>query len=186
MTVCASPSPKLGDTRRSPTSRATLMWCGCVDCGKERWEPLDQGDPVYKRCKSCAAKQSHKVRDRGYYKRGSEHYAWKGGRSKTHEGYIYLWLPRGHPYIAMATKGTRVLEHRLFVAMSVGRCLESWEIVHHINGIRDDNRLENLELMPNRSSHTPDTYAKAKIGTLKKQVERLRAKLKEPCRYCGK
>lgn len=57
-------------------------------------------------------------------------------------GYVTLYLP-GHP---LARKGGLVAEHRLVMSEHIGRLLTKKENVHHINGDKTDNRIENLEL----------------------------------------
>lgn len=64
------------------------------------------------------------------------------GYSKDHAGYITLHLP-GHP---LANKSGNVYEHRLVMSEALGRPLQKHESVHHKNGVRNDNRIENLEL----------------------------------------
>ncbi len=71
---------------------------------------------------------------------------WKGGRVKDTRGYIRIWKPKH----ANTQRSGYILEHRLVMSDYLERCLESWEMVHHKNGIRDDNRIENLELMTKR------------------------------------
>lgn len=64
-------------------------------------------------------------------------------RVKTLKGYVMLRAP----YHPNATTKGYVMEHRLVMEKHLGRLLEADEVVHHKNSIKDDNRLENLELM---------------------------------------
>jgi hypothetical protein len=81
---------------------------------------------------------------------GNRHWSWKGGRTVNGDGYAVVIILPSHPFYSSMRyqmRGTAyVLEHRLVMAEYLGRPLTSIETVHHINGHRDDNRLENLEL----------------------------------------
>ena len=72
---------------------------------------------------------------------GKDAIGWKGGRSE-HEGYILIHKP-DHP---LAGSDDCVLEHRLVMEKHLGRYLKREEQVHHRNGIKNDNRLSNLEI----------------------------------------
>jgi hypothetical protein len=74
-----------------------------------------------------------------------KHWSWKGGRIQTKEGYIKV-KTYNHPY---SDKQNYVSEHRLVMEKHLKRYLQAHEIVHHKNGKRTDNKLENLELMNN-------------------------------------
>jgi hypothetical protein len=77
---------------------------------------------------------------------GAKHGKWKGGRLVTNEGYVIVLAQPNHPFAAMRNNQGYISEHRLVMAQALGRVLERHETVHHINGDRKDNRLENLEL----------------------------------------
>ena len=82
---------------------------------------------------------------------------WKGGKTTSGAGYI-LVLNTEHPNNVSGY----VLEHRLVMENKIGRLLNKDEIVHHINGITEDNRIENL-LILTQGEHTRLHHTKHNI-----------------------
>lgn len=60
------------------------------------------------------------------------------------------WKPNRDGYMFIAHNGKQIFEHRVVMEKLLGRPLTKGESVHHLNGIRDDNRPENLELWVKR------------------------------------
>lgn len=129
---------------------------------------------VYQRLKEYGiTRRTHKENMEIVKKRklsaGNKHWNWSGGRAKNKDGYIVVLL-RDH---RLANSNGRVMEHRLIWEMHHGELPDGW-LVHHLNGIRDDNRIENLEAMP-RKSHHPYLF----VQMLQKRIRVLERALEE-------
>lgn len=75
--------------------------------------------------------------------------AWKGGRMIDPDGYVLIRMP-DHPH---ANRHGYVREHRLVAEMVLDRLLERSEVVHHIDGNRQNNTPENLEVFSSNGEH---------------------------------
>jgi len=72
--------------------------------------------------------------------KGKKHHSWKGGIFKNKYGYMMQYDP---------IRNKHIRQHRLFMENKLGRLLLKTEHIHHINGKRDDNRIENLRVVSN-------------------------------------
>ena len=107
------------------------MWNAICSCKKEI--VVKGAEIISGRVKSCGCWKARK---------GEAHWKWKGGKSIDRNGYIQLTIPK-HPN---ARNNGRIFEHVVVMSKYLGRKLFKNETVHHKNGIRDDNRIKNLEL----------------------------------------
>lgn len=89
--------------------------------------------------RKCAAKM------KSIEKSGENHPGWKGGIEKHNEGYILVY-DKGNGY------KNKIFAHRKIMEEHLGRKLESSELVHHIDGNKYNNAIENLKLMT-RAEH---------------------------------
>jgi hypothetical protein len=86
----------------------------------------------------------------GMARRGPGNPNWGGGKSLRGDGYVEIPLS-AHP---RASSSGRILEHIVVMEGHLQRQLEPGETVHHINGVKNDNRAENLHLFESNSAHT--------------------------------
>lgn len=85
-------------------------------------------------------------------RRAANNPLWRGGRHLA-GGYVRAYVAPDSPFASMCGSRSMVFEHRLVMAQHLGRPLFPYERVHHKNGVKTDNRIENLELW--EESHPP-------------------------------
>ena len=113
-----------------------------------------------------------------YSQPGSKNGAWKGGRNIDADGYVLVWIA-AHPF---ATSSNYVREHRLVMELKLNRYLTEDEVVHHIDGNRQNNHPNNLELFPSNADHLRATLT----GKCPKWTEEGKRRMLEAVRRSAK
>ncbi len=132
------------DTKKLTTR--SIITKVCDDCGKE--EKKNLAEVIYSRsrkrcgkdyCKKCAYK-NRVIPDHGYKK--SPH--WKGGRTLTKNGY----------YRISYGDNQGKYEHRVIYENFINRRLKKKEKIHHVDGNKLNNQINNLFLCENKKEHS--------------------------------
>lgn len=132
----------------------------CPDCGKTRLRRYDTvKNKLDVRCLKCSRKLQIGINSSN----------WRGGRSITSRGYVRINLDKNDKFYSMSDRHNDVWEHRYVMAKHLDRILTKYEHVHHKNGIKYDNRIENLELV-NNSDHCLITKLESRIKELEKEL----------------
>lgn len=179
--------PAINDTKRGrdigiKAYNNLFIWRACPRCGSERWIEVSH----FKSAKHTGLcdKCNRKV---GYTSlRKEKHWNWKNGRIYTADGYVLVMIDEDDFFHSMTgIPHHYVREHRLVMAKHLRRCLRPWEVVHHKNGVRDDNRLENLQIIPHGRFHLVDSITKTYIRKLERRIKTLEEQLKPDILYGG-
>ena len=132
----------------------------CMNCNKIMAKPSNYSIRQWDNKKYCSRKcgstsPNHKNFVKGHkhsettkeklskQKLAEKNPRWKGGRFSDGHGYI----------VNSIGNSARRLEHRVVMEKHIGRKLDKLEHVHHINGIKDDNRIDNLIILTKSEHH---------------------------------
>ena len=115
----------------------------CPRCGKPRYRRNYRDPAKTQLCWTCYTETDQRSRE----KNGN----WRGGRTKNKQGYVSILQTRP------GRKNRYNLEHILVWEEANGRLPDQW-VVHHLNGIKDDNRIENLLAMPREMHATRQMF----------------------------
>ncbi len=163
----------------------------CKRCGAE-YQPDGAQDKFCCKCRPLAKREagrraSAKQRAKGMWKDTCP----KCGKPKmkvasfcsdcraklNHERAVSIGSINSSGYRVFRFDGQEILEHRQVMETRLGRKLRSDEIVHHLNGIRDDNRIENLALT-RKGEHEYQTLLKLSQKRIR-ELEQLHLNLKD-------
>lgn len=129
------------------TASKILVDFKCEECGKNS-SRHKRSDSKFRycsvRCGAVSIIRKMNKRDRTREKNPS----WKGG-VRYAGGYRFILYPKNQEVYKTGYRQ----EHRLVMEQHLGRSLNKSERIHHLNGERLDNRLENLQLLSGQSEH---------------------------------
>ena len=154
-------NPVINDIRRAKefgfNNRHLRQYRECPQCHQPRW--VDISDPLNMTCVSCKNLNQQSTGNKNFT-----------GIHRKRTGYVSIYVERTDFFHEMADDNHHVPEHRLVMAKYLGRNLTPFEVVHHKNGIKDDNRIENLELST-KHAHIKDHSKGYQDGFMKGYVD---------------
>lgn len=157
--------------------RSDAFWCPECKPGRNREKAYVYESRKKIPCPKCGAPMGRRAklchpcdnRRRSVCYPGKSNPNWRGGKTTTRGGYIRIRV-NAHK---VASKAYR-LEHHVNWEKAHGKPLPKGWVVHHFNGIKDDNRPENLLGISRRDHHTQHRAYEARIRQLEEEVRSLR------------